>query len=282
MPVVITMLSLPGSRWKQHNQNSDDLRIWSDTNFQQQAAKFWQDLAVTLKDHPAIVGYNILNEPHAERIYDSSSTQIHQIKQPEVQENLFQFYQTVITAIRKVDQNTPIILDSSAYADPKTFKHLKPYKEGNILYSFHMYEPYTYTNHKKNQGRFTYPGKINGEYWDKKSLKNYMQDVVTFQKEHNIPSHQILVGEFGGHRMSKGLSQYFSDLTDIFKENGWHFAFYAFREDTWDGMDYELGNQKLPWSYWQAIENGHKPKLARNNDSPPFQALRQALAPSPS
>jgi hypothetical protein len=60
-----------------------------------------------------------------------------------------------------------------------------------------------------------------------------------------------LVGEFGGHRTSKRLECYFKDLIDIFKQNGWHFAFYAFREDTWSGMDYELGDRKLPWNYRQ-------------------------------
>ncbi|WP_280143519.1 hypothetical protein [Wolbachia endosymbiont of Frankliniella intonsa] len=39
------MLSLPGSRWKQNNNDKDDLRLWSDQAFQKQAAKFWQDLA---------------------------------------------------------------------------------------------------------------------------------------------------------------------------------------------------------------------------------------------
>jgi hypothetical protein len=46
--------------------------------------------------------------------------------------------------------------------------------------------------------------------------------------------------------MQKGLAQYFLDLIAIFKKNGWHWAFYAFREDCWDGMDYELGDGQLP------------------------------------
>lgn len=41
MPVIITMLSLPGSRWKQNNHDNDDLRIWTDKTFQTQASKFW-------------------------------------------------------------------------------------------------------------------------------------------------------------------------------------------------------------------------------------------------
>jgi len=58
--VVITLLSLPGSRWKQNNQDVDDLRIWEQKEYRDQAILFWGDLAKRLKNHPAIVGYNIL------------------------------------------------------------------------------------------------------------------------------------------------------------------------------------------------------------------------------
>lgn len=277
MPVVLTMLSLPGSRWKQNNNNTDDLRIWSDPKLQKQAAKFWQDLAIELREHPAVVAYNILNEPHPERLYDAPLTDIHQVNQQEVQTKLFQFYHLVITEIRKVDHKTPIILDSSSYADPKTFRNFKAHPENYILYSFHMYEPYAYTNYKKNQRKLIYPGIVNGKHWDKSTLKEYMEDISRFQKTNNIPNNRILVGEFGGHRSSRGLPHYFKDLIDIFTEKDWHFAFYAFREDTWDGMDYELGDQKLPWSYWKAIEEGTKPKIDRKEYYPPFKAIREAL-----
>ena len=33
MPVVITMLSPPGSRWKQNNRDKDDLRIWENQKY---------------------------------------------------------------------------------------------------------------------------------------------------------------------------------------------------------------------------------------------------------
>jgi hypothetical protein len=88
-----------------------------------------------------------------------------------------------------------------------------------------------------------------------------MSSVVAFQKRNHIAHHRILVGEFGGHRMSPGLEKYFEDLINIFNQERWHFAFYAFREDVWDGMDYELGTKKLPWSYWQAIDRGETPTI---------------------
>lgn len=277
MPVVITMLSLPGSRWKQNNHDKDDLRIWKDEKYQAQATAFWQDLAIALKDHHAIVGYNLLNEPHPERIFASKEVHINTVHQEEVQKMLYDLYSRIIKHIRLVDKDTPIILDSSAYADAKTFGLLMPQEDQNVLYSFHMYEPYEYTNHKMNKGKYQYPGIINGKQWNQKDLREYISAVIQFQKTHNIASNKILVGEFGGHRMSAGLEKYFEDLIAIFNKEGWHFAFYAFREDTWDGMDYELGNKKLPWSYWQAVERGENPELNRKSTYPAFSIIKEAL-----
>lgn len=273
MPVVLTLISLPGSRWKQHNHDQDDLRLWQDPNFQKQTAQFWKDLAQELKDHPAIVGYNILNEPHPEKLYEITNQPLYEANQKRVQQMLFDFYDLVIKQIRSVDKLTPIIVDSSAYGDPNTFTFFKPHTDPHILYSFHMYEPYDFTNRQLNQDQYSYPGKIKNTIWNKETLKNYMQAVTQFQRNHHIPSNRILVGEFGGHRSSAGLSAYFSDLISIFNENQWHFAFYAFREDTWDGMDYELGDKKLPWEYWRALEKGKKSKLDRNVPHPAFDIL---------
>src|SRR5436853_7490428 len=97
-----------------------------------------------------------------------------------------------------------------------------------------------------------------------------MSHVVDFQKKNSIASNRILVGEFGGNRFSTGLDQYFADLIDIFNENQWHFAFYAFREDTWSGMDYELGITRLG-------HNAEDVSDLRQKDNTLFSVLKNAL-----
>lgn len=67
LKVVIVPLTLPGARWSQQNGGKFDDRLWSDAAYQDQAIRFWADLAAALKDHPAIAGYNILNEPAPEK-----------------------------------------------------------------------------------------------------------------------------------------------------------------------------------------------------------------------
>lgn len=273
IPVVITFLSLPGSRWKQNNGGKDDLRIWRSKKYQEQAAKFWRDVALELKGQPNIVGYNILNEPHLERLWaKNNEAKLYSINQSEVQKVLNDFYKKVISAIREVDLDTPIILDSSAHADPRTFAELMHINgDDKIIYSFHMYEPFNYTNKKINKGQYTYPGYISNEgersYFDKNKLNEMFDAVRKFQIKNNIPKNRILVGEFGAHRTASGIEKYFQDLISIFNVEQWHYAMYAFREDSWDGMNYELGAKRLPLSYWESVKKGEDPKMPYHHNS---------------
>ena len=113
--------------------------------------------------------------------------------------------------------------------------------------------------------------------WNKKSLEKYMMSVYEFQKKYQITHNKILVGEFGCFRKQKGIEKYFEDLIQIFDKYKWHFAFYAFREDSWDGMDYELGNKDLPWSYWQALEKREPYILERKSTYPTFEVIKKNL-----
>ena len=157
------------------------------------------------------------------------------------------------------------------YATPWAIQYLKPIDDANTLYSFHMYEPYAYTTRKINNGRYSYPGalpylledaendsflKTSITHWNKCELNDFLKPIVEWQEKYKIPSSQILVGEFGCDRIATGAEKYLADLIEIFNTNNWHWAFYSFREDCWDSMDYELGQGKLSWQYWEAIENG--------------------------
>ena len=163
--VVITMLSLPGDRWRQQNGNEPDFRLWRDSRYHAQAAAFWKDLAGRLAGHPAVVGYDILNEPFPERSTKFAGTDAKAIEEwyAKVQgtsADLNLFYATVAAAIREVDKETPIVLACGSWADPRFISYLKPLKDDRVVYSFHMYEPFAFTNLKQNNGRFAYPGKV--------------------------------------------------------------------------------------------------------------------------
>ena len=109
-----------------------------------------------------------------------------------------------------------------------------------MVYSVHMYMPHQFTHQGvyKNPTGLSYPGVIQGKRWDKEELRQALQPVVDFQRAHGV---HIYLGEFSAIRWAPGDSayNYLRDLIDIFEENGWDWAYHAFRE--WDGWSVEHG-----------------------------------------
>jgi len=131
LKVVLTLLSLPGSRWSQHNGGVQEFTLWQDFGRQEQAIDCWRQLAGALKHHPAVVGYNLLNEPCPERATQPRLTdwftgdyEAWQARVWDTPADLSQFYAKAVRAIREIDRETPIILDSGFYATPWAFKVL--------------------------------------------------------------------------------------------------------------------------------------------------------------
>ena len=122
--VVLAPLGLPGNRWRQNNNNRPDLRLWQDKAYWRQAAEFWRELTTSLKGHPAICAYNIINEPTPEKKTGLAEDGPAERYLPWYQKyqgtshDLPAFYQTVIQAIRERDTETPIMLDAGWYAQP--------------------------------------------------------------------------------------------------------------------------------------------------------------------
>jgi hypothetical protein len=255
--IVLTMLSLPGCRWSQNNGGQDDARLWTDARYRAQAAAFWRDLAGRLKDHPAIAGYDPLNEPHPEKAAGIDGTADERFaawleQSRGTPADLDAFYAEVIAAIRQVDQRTPIVVEGWGYGDAAGLSHLRPIDDPAVLYSFHFYEPWNYTTFRVNRQRYAYPDRMptgwDGptEAWTPQSIEQRMQPVVQWAARHNIPPQRIIVGEFGCDRRVAGAQAYLADLIAAINRNGWHWAFYAYREDGWNAMDYEIGSEGEP------------------------------------
>jgi hypothetical protein len=251
LKVVFVMFSLPGSRAKNDVSDPRDGRIWRDEQFQQQAFAFWRDLARQLRNHPAIVAYNPLNEPHPEREFGFDNpddprfaTWLASIRG--TTPDLDRFNERMVAAIREVDPDTPIILDGWFYADPRGFRYNQPVADTRTLYALHNLGPWNYTTFRINKGRFAYPqrmpgGKDASERWTIENLRAIVEPVRDFAKRNNIPPHRIIATEFWCDRRVEGAAAYLADELRVYNEFGWHWAFYGFRgEGAWTGLDYEI------------------------------------------
>lgn len=291
LKVVIAPLSLPGMRWSQNNQGQFDDRLWRDKRYWTQAATFWHDLAQELKDHPAVAAYNLINEPAPERHGGlAEHAELQRMQQWYAGEqggprDLPALYRELVAAIREVDATTPIMVDAGWYAAADAFGYWPTaLPDRRVLYSVHMYEPYSATS-APNMARkqpIPYPGPApfggKRERWDGERVAAYLQKPLDWADAVGVPRSRLVVGEFGCMRRLAGCKQYLEDVLTVLDKQQLHWAFYSFREDNWDGMDYELGAAKVPWRYWQAIDKGEPDPLARQATAE-FEPIRRRLAP---
>jgi endoglucanase len=256
--VVLTLLSLPGARWRQHNGDRSDPKLWRDPGYLKSAEKCWIELARALKGHPSLVAYDPLNEPHPKQIPGSTVT-------------VNTFNARLVAAIRSVDNVLPIFIESDDYCSPAEFATLEPLPDPALLYTFHLYDPWSYTSSPKERGKWRYPTHMPLDW---KDFVTTLAPVCDWQKRHNIPASQIVAAEYGCHRQAQGAPAWLAAATDAIERQGWHRAFYSFREDTWNGMDYEIGVQLLSEAYWKAQEAGKPIPPPRNKETPHWKALK--------
>ncbi|MGE0281763.1 MAG: glycoside hydrolase family 5 protein [Rhizobiaceae bacterium] len=292
LKVVIAPLSLPGMRWAQNNGGKFDGRLWKDKAYWAQAASFWRDVAQELKGHPAVAAYNIVNEPAPEK-----ENGLAEHAGPAVMEawyagrkgtaaDLPAFYETVTAAIRKVDPLTPIMVDAGWYAAADSFSYWPhALSDNRVLYAFHMYEPYAAIGppNFKREKPFQYPGVVpyagGSEPWAADRVAAYVKQPFDWAAAKDIPSNRVVAGEFGCMRRMAFCKLYLEDVLSELDGLNAHWAFYSFREDSWDGMDYELGSGKVNWKYWDAIDKG-APDPVKRSPTVEFEPISKRLARS--
>jgi len=283
--VVLTPLGLPGARWVQLNGRRHDGRLWRDKVYWDQAAAYWRDIATAFKGHPALVAYNIVNEPVPENGYRLPEGDIAERDRwcaaaKGTARDLDAFYRHMVAAIRAVDATIPIVLDTGSFGQPAAVRCLTPIADDNLIYAVHLYAPYDFTSHE-NRGRFTYPGVVRAhgraEYWDRERLAKHLSPFLEWAEAKDVPRSRLMVGEFGCVRWNKGCDAYLADVVSLVEEAGLHWAFYSFREDAWDGYDYELGTGSPKASVGAALQRREQPRGAERREAL-MGILRRVLA----
>ena len=288
LKVVLVMLSLPGRIARPFNNDEHDYRIWQDATVQNRAVEFWRQVALRVRNHPAVVGYNLLNEPHPALFYGHEEPTDEFLDWLETTRgtltDINRFNRRMVAAIREVDSDTPIILNGYFYAAAAGMAFLDAVDDPNTLYAFHNIAPWQFAAYRANRGRYVYPDRM-PEYWDApgtrwtfRDLASRVEPVLDFASKHAIPAHRIMAAEFWCDRRVSGCREYLADAIRLYNANGWHWAFYDFRSDgAWGGLDYELGTDPTTErAIWAAEERGEDPERYKDrHDNPLWEVIRR-------
>lgn len=120
--ILLDLQAAPGSQNTAFHSDSDgNAYLWENQAYQDEFVRLWETIATKYKNEPAVMGYELMNEPES-----PSSSQ------------LTSLYQRTITEIRAIDNKHIIFLDANNYA--YDFTGFNPTQMGdNIAYAFHTY-----------------------------------------------------------------------------------------------------------------------------------------------
>jgi hypothetical protein len=232
--VALDLHTPPGGRLPQ-NQGAA-MPLFHEKKFQDAFVATWQRLARKYKDVKLIWCYDLLNEavepapPEGKELLNWRELALKTSKE-----------------IRKIDPEKAIVIEPAPWGDPKALEWWEPFdpKEvPNVVYSVHMYMPHTFTHQGVTEfpAGLVYPGKMrDGKYWDKEQIRHSLRMVLEFVDGYDVA---MYIGEFGSIRWAPENStyRYLKDCIEIFEEEGWDWAYHAFRE--WDGWSVEHSTDK--------------------------------------
>ena len=228
MKVCIDLHALPGGK-RGFNGRPYEMNMFHEKKYLDAFIDTWRRIAtrcapIVQMIGPVIYGYDLVNEPH---------------QRGPVQYDYWTVQRLAAEAVREIDPDTPIIVESDLADRAWAFRYLSPLAMDNVIYQCHMYEPSVYTH----QGIFgpppgpggtflPWPGRYGEQIWDKETIRRELEPVVEFQRRHKC---KIYVGEFSAAAWAPGAENYLRDCIDLFEERGWDWTYHAFREaPVWD------------------------------------------------
>ncbi|RYD52040.1 MAG: hypothetical protein EOP52_07625 [Sphingobacteriales bacterium] len=233
--VLIDLHTLPGGQ-ALNKRTYLGHQLFRSASWQAMFRQCWVEIPIAFRHEPAVWGYDLANEP------DDFSTGTSTLRWSSL-------YPSIAIQVRALDRHKTIIVEGSPNARVEGLLQLQPIpKAGPVVYSLHLYTPNLFTHQGLYQypPNVSYPGRIDGVFWDSAQLRKTLQPARDWQLQHHT---DIYVGEFSAIRWAPDNSayRYLRDCIALFEEWGWSWAYHAWRE--WDGWSVEHStdrNQSLP------------------------------------
>lgn len=230
---------------------------WDRDGLKADIVRQWGQIARRLKSYPALLAYDLINEP----VVPSST-----LGAPSAQAQWHTLAEAIARELRVADPDTPLMVEPTPWGLPSSFWRTDALKLPGLVYSFHFYEPHAFT-HQRLPGQnaaMAYPG----QGWDRARLSKALAEARRFAAQHRVP---MFVGEFSCVRWAPEGScpRYLSDAVALFEAEGWGWAYHCWR--CYQGWDAEV-DAEVP----REQRSGHLPQH-RRPDSPSLLVLKKVL-----
>ena len=173
--VILDMHAAPGG---QTGDNIDDSWgypfLFESAESQELTINLWRKIAARYRNEPAVIGYDLLNEPIA-----------HYFEAANLNSKLEPLYRRIVAGIREVDKNHLIFLGGAQWSN--NFKVFGPPFDDKLVYTFHKY--WMEVNQGAIQEYLDFRDKYNVPVWMGESGENtdaWISSYRTLLEQNNI------------------------------------------------------------------------------------------------
>ncbi len=208
--------------------------VWQNQEAQDAWADMWQYTAQRYRNNPTVVGYDLMVEPNSNEVGSHPINDPLDIWDPDEFDSEYggslydwnQFYPQIVTAIREVDPDTPVLIGGNGYSAVDWLQHMEKIDDSRTVYTVHQYQPYVYTHQLPPLSK-SYPGIFDADWDDQLDLfnRNWLVQLLSpiddFKNTYPVP---VAVNEFGLMRWEPNAAQYMDDLMELFEERDMNHA----------------------------------------------------------
>ena len=225
--------------------------VWEDKAAQEAWIEMWRYTAERYREHPIVVGYDLMCEPHPAGIRDIYEPEVFFQNYLDTSADWNQLYPRISSAIRDVDPDTPILIGGMGWSSVSWLPYLEPTGDPRTVYMVHQYEPQTqYTHQEIHYPKHGYPDQFDLDWDGKKDdfnkewLDNYLGIIDQFQEKWQVA---MAVNEFGIVRWIPGGEAFLDDQLALFEARGLNHAIWMWDPDwqPWteevNAMNYRFG-----------------------------------------
>jgi hypothetical protein len=211
LKIILDLHAAPGAQNHDWHGDSTDgkARFWDKVEYRERAVSLWEAIAERYREHPALAGYDAVNEPVL------SQEQLPLLKS---------FYRSAIQRIKAIDPHHTIFIEGNNWAQQIDF--LQDILEDNVSVSIHTYMPLSYTFNFRPF--YTFPGKIDGELWSNNRIRKYLAPYRRFSERTGA---RIFVGEFGIKWRGGfyGEREWLDGILSIFDEYDFDYTYWTYK-----------------------------------------------------
>ena len=216
--------------------------VWTDQAAQNAWADMWRYTAQRYKDHPIVVGYDLMCEPNSNEIWlDIWDPEEFYSNHGGTLYDWNQLYTRITTAIREVDSDTPILIGGMGYSAVAWLPYLQPTGDPRTVYAMHQYSPTEYM-YQSPPLELTYPGELDldwdgvADQFNRAWLEDLLSTVDDFAARHGVP---VTVNEFGVMRWQPGAAEFMDDQMSLFEQRGMNYALWEW-QTSWEPFAEEV------------------------------------------